>query len=84
MNIMEKGIIKVKKKVLVYKNGKIIVPSKEIFIRIKQKDGVFLIILKVIYIKGNLRMIRQMDMENIIMKMVEYIQDIGLMIYSLV
>mgnify|MGYP006935996964 FL=1 len=81
---MEKGIIKVKKKVLVYKNGKIIVPSKEIFIRIKQKDGVFLIILKVIYIKGNLRMIRQMDMENIIMKMVEYIQDIGLMIYSLV
>jgi hypothetical protein len=84
MNIMEKGIIKVKKKVLVYKNGKIIVPSKEIFIRIKQKDGVFLIILKVIYIKGNLRMIRQMDMENIIMKMVEYIQDIGLMIYNLV
>jgi hypothetical protein len=84
MNIMEKGIIKVKKKVLVYKNGKIIVPSKEIFIRIKQKDGVFLIILKVIYIKGNLRMIRQMDMENIIMKMVEYIQDIGLMIFSLV
>ena len=79
---MEKGIIKVKKKVLVYKNGKIIVPSKEIFIRIKQKDGVFLIILKVIYIKGNLRMIRQMDMENIIMKMVEYIQDIGLMIFN--
>jgi hypothetical protein len=84
MNIMEKGIIKVRKKVLAFKNGKIIVPSKEIFIRIKQKDGVFLIILKVIYIKGNLRMIRQMDMENIIMKMVEYIQDIGLMIYSLV
>jgi hypothetical protein len=84
MNIMEKGIIKAKKKVLDYKNGKIIVPSKEIFIRIKQKDGVFLIILKVIYIKGNLRMIRQMDMESIIMKMVEYIQDIGLMIYSLV
>ena len=81
---MEKGIIKVRKKVLAFKNGKIIVPLKEIFIRIKQKDGVFLIILKVIYIKGNLRMIRQMDMENIIMKMVEYIQDIGLMIYSLV
>ena len=81
---MEKGIIKVKKKVLVYKNGKIIVPSKEIFIRIKLRDGVFLIIQKVIYIKVNLRMIRQMVMENIIMKMVEYIQDIGLMIFSLV
>ena len=81
---MEKGIIKVRKKVLAFKNGKIIVPLKEIFIRIKQKDGVFLIILKVIYIKGNLRMIRQMDMESIIMKMVEYIQDIGLMIYNLV
>ena len=79
---MEKGIIKVKKKVLAYKNGKMTVPSKEIFIRIKQKDGVFLIIQKVIYIKDNLRMIRQMDMENIIMKMVEYIQDIGLMIFN--
>jgi hypothetical protein len=84
MNIMEKGIIKVKKKVLEYKNGKMTVPSKEIFIRIKLRDGVFLIIQKVIYIKVNLRMIRQMVMENIIMKMVEYIQDIGLMIYSLV
>jgi hypothetical protein len=84
MNIMEKGIIKVKKKVLAYKNGKMTVPSKEIFIRIKLRDGVFLIIQKVIYIKVNLRMIRQMVMENIIMKMVEYIQDIGLMIFSLV
>ena len=81
---MEKGIIKVKKKVLEYKNGKMTVPLKEIFIRIKLRDGVFLIIQKVIYIKVNLRMIRQMVMENIIMKMVEYIQDIGLMIFSLV
>jgi len=35
MNIMEKEIIRVKKKVLEYKNGKMRVLSKEIFIKIK-------------------------------------------------
>ena len=84
MNILERKIIKDKKKDLVYKNGKMIVYSKEIFQKIKLMDGEYLIIHKEIYIKDNLKMIKQMDMENIIMRMAVYIQDIGLMIFNLV
>lgn len=47
-------------------------------------DGVYFIILKEIFIKENLKMIKQMDMENITIKMEEFIQVIGLTIINMV
>jgi hypothetical protein len=67
---------------LEYKIGRMILSLMEFFQKIKLMDGVYFNILKEIYIKENLKMIKQMDMENIIMKMEEFIQVIGLMIFN--
>ena len=84
MNIMEKQIIRGKKKDMAFKIGKIILHLMEFFQKIKLMDGVYFIILKEIHIKEDLKMIKQMDMENITMKMEEFILAIGLMITKMV
>jgi hypothetical protein len=84
MNIMEKQIIRGKKKVMAFRIGKMLLHSMEFFQKIKLMDGVYFIILKEIYIKEDLKMIKQMDLGNITMKTEEFILAIGLMITKMV
>ena len=73
-----------KKMDLVYKNGKMVVVTMDIFLKIKHGDGEFILIHMVAYIKENLKMIKRKVMENINTKMEFYIMVIGMMIYNMV
>jgi GH15 family glucan-1,4-alpha-glucosidase len=84
MNIMEKQIIRGKKKDMAFRIGKMLLHLMEFFQKIKLMDGVYFIILKEIYIKEDLKMIKQMDLGNITMKTEEFILAIGLMITKMV
>ena len=70
------------KLVLEFTDIMMVVYSKDIFPKIKQKVGEFLNIQKETYIKDILKIIKLTVMENIIMKMVLNILDIGMMIFN--
>ena len=70
------------KQVLEFTDIMMVVYSKDIFPKIKQKVGEFLNIQKETYIKDFLKIIKLTVMENIIMKMVLNILDIGMMIFN--
>ena len=53
------------------------------FLLIKQMVGEYMNIKMVIHIEENMKMIEQMDMENIIMKMVQLIMEIGLIMCNM-
>ena len=56
---------------------------KDILQMIKPMGGEFLNIMMGIHSKENMKKIELVDMENIQIKMVQFIMDIGLMIYNL-
>jgi hypothetical protein len=84
MNIMEKQIIRGKKKDMAFRIGKMLLHSMEFFQKIKLMDGEYFIIPKEIYIKEDLKIIKQMDLGNITMKTEEFILAIGLIITKMV
>jgi hypothetical protein len=75
--LLEIKIKMVKKMGSEFKNGKMVVFIKEILLIMGLKVGEYFFILMVIFIKENLQKLLLMDMENLFMKIMQYIMDIG-------